>query len=200
MKKTLIIGQIVILLILGVKIATIGQMFDHAGLTRKMELVRAAVASTNPQSVSAATLGEAGDDRLQKERDLFALLEKRKTELDARQESLKLEEQKLSLLKKEIQDKIDQLVIIEKRLETKLDAEKAADAKRFKDLAKIYEAAAPAKAGAMLEKLDNKTAAGIVMNMKRDKAGAILSHVNVQKVVEITKEITRNYKTVPEKQ
>jgi len=136
---------------------------------------------------------------LQKERDLYALLEKRKKELDSRQESLRLEEQKLSVLKKEIQDKIDQLGIIEKRLEVKLDAEKSADAKRFKDLAKIYESAAPAKAGAMLEKLDNKTAAGITMNMKRDKAGAVLSNVNVQKVVEITKEITKSFKAEPEK-
>ncbi len=199
MKRTLIIGQIVILLIIGVKVATIGQLFEHAGFTNKMDLVRAAVASTNPQAVISTTLGDAGENNLQKERDLYALLEKRKKELDSRQESLRLEEQKLSVLKKEIQDKIDQLGIIEKRLEVKLDAEKSADAKRFKDLAKIYESAAPAKAGAMLEKLDNKTAAGITMNMKRDKAGAVLSNVNVQKVVEITKEITKSFKAEPEK-
>ena len=199
MKRTLIIGQIVILLIIGVKVATIGQLFEHAGFTNKMDLVRAAVASTNPQAVISTTLGDAGENNLQKERDLYALLEKRKKQLDSRQESLRLEEQKLSVLKKEIQDKIDQLGIIEKRLEVKLDAEKSADAKRFKDLAKIYESAAPAKAGAMLEKLDNKTAAGITMNMKRDKAGAVLSNVNVQKVVEITKEITKSFKAEPEK-
>jgi len=199
MKRTLIIGQIVILLIIGVKVATIGQLFEHAGFTNKMDLVRAAVASTNPQAVISTTLGDAGENNLQKERDLYALLEKRKKELDSRQESLRLEEQKLSVLKKEIQDKIDQLGIIEKRLEVKLDAEKSADAKRFKDLAKIYESAAPAKAGAMLEKLDNKTAAGITMNMKRDKAGAVLSNVNVQKVVEITKEITKSFKAEPER-
>ena len=165
MKRTLIIGQIVILLIIGVKVATIGQLFEHAGFTNKMDLVRAAVASTNPQAVISTTLGDAGENNLQKERDLYALLEKRKKELDSRQESLRLEEQKLSVLKKEIQDKIDQLGIIEKRLEVKLDAEKSADAKRFKDLAKIYESAAPAKAGAMLEKLDKKSAAGITMKM-----------------------------------
>ncbi|MDI9571120.1 MAG: hypothetical protein QM278_10470 [Pseudomonadota bacterium] len=199
MKRTLIVGQIVILLILGVKIAAMSQLFDHVGLFGRLNLSPAAVAGANPQEGILAASGDGGADSLQKERDLFALLEKRKTELDARQESLRLEEQKLAALKKEIQDKIDQLGVIEKSLEAKLDAEKSADAKRFKDLAKIYEAAAPAKAGAMLEKLDNKTAAGIAMNMKRDKAGAVLSHVNVQKVVEITKEITKSFNATAEK-
>ncbi|HOF04134.1 MAG TPA: hypothetical protein PK175_10590 [Syntrophales bacterium] len=200
MKKTLIVVQIVIFLMVGVKIATIGQLFDQHPGTKRIDLVRSAVAGPNPQGIMPTTPGGALDNDLQKERDLYALLEKKRAELDARETVMKQEEQKLALLKKEIQDKIDELTLVEKRLEAKLDAEKNADIKRFKDLAKIYEAAAPAKAGAMLEKLDNKTAAGITMNMKRDKAGVILSNVNVQKVVEITKEITKNFKASPEKQ
>ena len=58
-------------------------------------------------------------------------------------------------------------------------------------MAKVYEATPAAKAGKMLEQLDIKTAAGITMNMKKDKAGAIWGYVNPQKAVEITKEITR---------
>jgi len=200
MKKSLVIGQIVIVLILGVKIATLGQLFDQTAFSKKIELVRAAVASPNPQNMMPVA-GKGGlDVELQKERELYAILEKQKMELDAKESSLKLEEQKITALKKEVQDKIDQLGAIEKRLEAKLDAEKTADTKKYKDLAKIYEAATPVKAGAMLERLDNKTAAGITMNMKRDKAGAILSNVNVKKVVEITNEITKGFKAVPEKQ
>ena len=200
MKKTLIVVQIVIFLILSIKILTIVQFFDQNLGTKQIALIRSAVASPNPQGMMAATGGGFLDNDLQKERDLYSLLEKKRAALDAREAAMKQEEQKLTALKKEIQDKIDQLAAMEKRLEAKLDAEKNADAKRFKDLAKIYEAAAPAKAGAMLEKLDTRTAAGITMNMKRDKAGVILSTVNVQKVVEITKEITKNFKAAPEKQ
>jgi len=60
----------------------------------------------------------------------------------------------------------------------------------------VYESTPPAKAGSMLEKLDTKTAAGISMNMKRDKAGAIWGHISPQKAVEITREITRSQNTV----
>jgi flagellar motility protein MotE (MotC chaperone) len=198
MKKTLIALQVVIFLMVGIKIAAVGQLFDWNAGMRGITLVRPAVAGPNPQGIRPST-GGVLDNGLQKERDLYAILEKKRAELDTREAAMNQEEQKLAALKKEIQDRIDQLALIEKRLETKLDAEKSADAKRFKDLAKIYEAAAPAKAGAMLERLDTKTAAGITLNMKRDKAGVILSNVNVQKVVEITKEITQNLKGSPEK-
>jgi flagellar motility protein MotE (MotC chaperone) len=46
----------------------------------------------------------------------------------------------------------------------------------------------------MLEKLDVKTAAGITMNMKRDKAGIIWGYLSPQKAIEITREITHKEK------
>lgn len=58
-------------------------------------------------------------------------------------------------------------------------------------MAKVYESTPPAKAGPMMEKLDTKTAAGITMNMKKDKAGALWAYLTPAKAVEITKEITR---------
>jgi flagellar motility protein MotE (MotC chaperone) len=94
-------------------------------------------------------------------------------------------------LRKEITEKITLLKGQQEKLTAILDANQAADIKRYKEMAKVYEAAPPAKAGAMLEKLDTKTAAGITMNMKKDKAGAIWGYISAQKAVEITKEITR---------
>jgi flagellar motility protein MotE (MotC chaperone) len=72
-----------------------------------------------------------------------------------------------------------------------LDAAQNTEVKRYKEMAKVYEATPAAKAGSMLEKLDVKTAAGITMNMKKDKAGAVWGYISPQKAVEITKEITR---------
>jgi flagellar motility protein MotE (MotC chaperone) len=43
----------------------------------------------------------------------------------------------------------------------------------------------------MLEKLEVKTAAGITINMKRDRAGLIWGFLAPQKAVEITNEITK---------
>jgi flagellar motility protein MotE (MotC chaperone) len=95
-------------------------------------------------------------------------------------------------------EKIDTLQHLQKQLTTVLDADTEENIKKLKNLAKVYEAAPPAKAGSMLEKLDIKTAAGITMNMKRDKAGIVWGYIDTKKAVEITKEITRTGRTLPE--
>ena len=59
----------------------------------------------------------------------------------------------------------------------------------------MYEAAPPQKVAAMLDKLEVKTAAGITINMKRERAGLIWGFLNPQKAVEITNEITRKSRT-----
>ena len=148
-----------------------------------------AIAQTTTQT-AAKPVRDVMDDGLQKDRDLLALLQKKQQELDAREISVKAEEQKLSALKKEVTDKIDTLKALETQLSPKLDTEKTAEGKRLKDLAKVYEAAPPQKAAAMLEKLEVRTAAGITINMKRDRAGLVWGYLSPQKAVQITHEIT----------
>ncbi len=131
------------------------------------------------------------DDDLQKERELLTMLQKKQKDLEARENALKAEEQKIAALKKEVIEKIDALKALETQLNAKLDTEKTQDEKRFKELAKVYEATPPQKAAAMLEKLDVRTAAGITINMKRDRAGLIWGFLAPQKAVEITNEITK---------
>ena len=138
------------------------------------------------------------DEDLTKQRDLVAALLAKKIELDNRENNLRSEEQRLLALRKEITEKITLLKGQQEKLTTILDANQAAEIKRYKEMAKVYEAAPPVKAGAMMEKLDTKTAAGITMNMKKDKAGAVWGYISAQKAVEITKEITRAGKQLQE--
>ena len=104
--------------------------------------------------------------------------------------AIKEEEKKLQALKGEIVAKIDTLKGLEDKLSGMLDTVKSAEDKRLKDLATVFEATAPAQAGPMLEKMDKKLAAGIIMNMKSKKAGAIWGHISAQRAAEIAKEIT----------
>jgi flagellar motility protein MotE (MotC chaperone) len=192
MKKILIVAQILIVGMVIVKLLAAGQLFFDKDVHKKdLSFVGQAMAQLTTSGNSPEKLKDIFDDKLQKERDLYGALEKRKTELDARENAMRTEAQNLQVLKKEITDKIDALKALEKQLDGKLDTQNAVDIKKYKDLAKIYESAAPAKAGAMMEKLDIKTAAGITMSMKKDRAGAVLSNMNLQKAVEITKEITQ---------
>ena len=131
------------------------------------------------------------DDAVTTDRALLYSIQKRQNELNQKEEALKKEAERLAVLRKEISDKIEILKQAESRMNAVLDAEKGAEGKRLKDLARVYEAMPPAKAGTMLAKLDVKTAAGITINMKRDRAGAVWGHLDPQRAVEITNEITR---------
>ena len=140
---------------------------------------------------AAKEVRDVTEDPLQKERDLFDFLQKKQKALDTRENLVKAEEQKIVALKKEIVEKIDALKSLESQLSSRLDADKSNDIKRLKELAKVYEATPPQKAAAMLEKLEVRTAAGITINMKRDRAGLIWGYLTPQKAVAITNEITR---------
>jgi flagellar motility protein MotE (MotC chaperone) len=199
MKKILIVAQILIIGMVVLKLLAAGQhYFDKDANKKDMSFVGQAMAQLTTSGNSPEKLKHIFDDRLQKERDLYGALEKRKVDLDSRENAIRTEAQNLQVLKKEITDKIDALKALEKQLDGKLDTQNTVDIKKYKDLAKIYESAAPAKAGAMMEKLDIKTAAGITMSMKKDRAGAVLSNMNLQKAVEITKEITQLTKVTQE--
>jgi len=191
-KRLIVTCQIVIVILFIIKISFLTEATQNTSVLSTFSLGPPGHASAQtPMNVSTKSPRDVTDDGLQKERDLLSLLQQKQKELDAKESSLKSEEQKILALKKEIMEKIDVLKLLEARLSPKLDTEKANDAKRFKELAKVYEAAPPQKAAAMLEKLEVKTAAGITINMKRERAGLIWGYLSPQKAVDITNEITR---------
>lgn len=199
MKRLVIAGQIIVAAFILTKFLFLaeGVMYRYFLHTPDLYHPGQAIAQT-PAREQAVSEKDPSGDGFKKERELLALLQKRQKELDLRESAVKADEQKLAAVKKEIMDKIETLKALDAQLSAKLEIEKTNDAKRLKDLAKVFEAIPPQKAAAMLEKLDIKTAAGITINMKRDRAGLIWGHLNPQKGVEITREITKSAKTQPE--
>lgn len=226
MKKSIIIVEIILLILVLAKLASVFGLLGKNDTSPSTSLAPvqamaepadtkaaaapdaarapAAAAVSAPDAASAGSTATAKKDKdpldedLSKQRDLAAALLTKKAELDKRENALRLEEQRLLGLRKEITEKIAILKSHEEKLTAMLDASQAADIKKYKEMAKVYEAAPPAKAGAMMERLDIKTAAGITMNMKKDKAGAIWGYISPQKAVEITREITRAGKHLQE--
>ena len=199
MKRTLVAIQVGIAVILIVKVLSLGGILNNRNTSLESFLsVKKAMAAAPEKNLSPPPVKDITDDGLQKERELIKALEVKQTDLESRESAIKAEETRLAALKKEIMEKIEALQNLQKQLATNLGADSEETVKKYKNLAKVYEAAPPAKAGSMLEKLDIKTAAGIIMNMKRDKAGIIWGFVDTQKAVEITKEITRTAKVLPE--
>jgi len=200
MKKMIIGIQILILVLILIKAASvIGLIKKTDFLSATSLMTRQALAESTVASPAAGKIpsvlrqpvNETAADDLTTVRDLATALAAKKSELDKRESNLRAEEQRLLALKKEITDKIVLLKSQEEKLTSALENHKADDLKRYKDMAKVYESAPPAKAGKMLEQLDIKTAAGITMNMKKDKAGAVWGYITPQKAAAITKEITQ---------
>ena len=187
----IIVCEILILFVFLAKIAMVVGIIKNPETSDGILSVNKAVADTPVAVESAPTVRDVTEDRLSGERKLLASLLEKQKKLDNRGNLLESEEKRLKSLRSEILSKIDSLGEIEGRLTALLEMIKEMNSQKYKDLAKIYEAAPPAQAGFMLEKLDRKTAAAIIMNMKSKKAGAILGHMAPAKSVDITREITR---------
>lgn len=186
MKKLIIACNIVILFIVLIKIASVTSLLT----------VNKAGAESPVTTGFGPPVKDVCEDSLSGERKLLSsLLEKQKA-LDDRENFLQSEERRLNLLRDEILSKIDSLQELEKKLTALLEMVEEKNNKKYRNMAKVYASTPPARAGSMLEKLDTKTAAAIIMNMKSKSAGAILGHVNPARSVEITREITAQVKSV----
>lgn len=213
MKKIIVVAQIFIAVLILVKVASVfgilqkGDYFAEVTTIATQALAQPKAQETSVvklqsetaagKSVSSAAAAkslpvakDAMEDILAQQRDLAQALGAKKLELDNRENALKADEQRLIALRKDITEKIAILKTQEEKLAVQMDSAREDNIKRYKEMAKVYENTPPAKAGPMMEKLDTKTAAGITMNMKKDKAGALWAYISPQKAVDITKEIT----------
>jgi flagellar motility protein MotE (MotC chaperone) len=197
MKKYIIILNVAIILFVVVKVMTLGgvlQASSAANTSTALEKRPATESSTKAAKAVIPVAVDGMDDSLAKPRDILTALEAKKKELEEKEQFLKSEEQRILVLKREILEKVELLRVEQEKMDAMTKNVQTVENKKYKDLAKVFDATPAAKAGAMLEHLDVKTAAGITMNMKRDKAGLIWGFLSPQKAVEITREITRTSK------
>lgn len=181
---------LILVIFLMAKVFFLVDVFNQKFENKQLLSPNEAEAETPAKGTPSPTPEKAPLDLLAGERTLMGQLMAKKKEFEERESQLKLEEQRIFSIKKEIEGKIEILKAQEDKFKSIIDQIAAFEAKAIKDLAKVYETTPPAKAGPMLEKLDVKTAALITMNMKRDKAGALWGHISPQKAADITKEIT----------
>jgi len=183
MKKVIAVCGILIIAIFLSKVFVVAGFFSKVNASGDMTIINRALA--DPSINTRLPVRDILDDALLNERKLMDQLQERQKQLEVRENLLRSEETRLEALKKEIVAKIDSL----KSMEDKLSAPLASEDKKFRELAKVYETAPPAQVGSILEKMDRKTAAAIVMNMNNKKAGAVWGHISPAKAVEIAKEI-----------
>lgn len=117
-------------------------------------------------------------------------LRERQKQLDNREQALKEDERKIEVLKKEVVEKIEALRALEEKMSPALDAKKAEKDKKYRALAKMYEATPNEKAAIIFEKMDRKMAAEIMLRMNSKKAGAVWAEIDHNIGVDIVREVT----------
>ena len=192
MKKIIITIEILVVFLFIAKILAIGEIVMKSEISDYLLWsVKPALADSSSQTNVGSPAKDVSVDALAAERSLMSTLEDRRRQLENRENLIKFEEKKINSLRNEIVARIEMIRGREERMTTPQESIRAEDITRFRELAKVYEATPPDKVGALLNKMDSKTAAGIIMQMNVKKAGAVWGELDPEKAVEITKAIAR---------
>jgi len=123
------------------------------------------------------------------------LLEKKEQGLKEKEMLLKKREERLLPLKKEIDDKLEELNELQTRLTAfarqLADREKALTDSKIGHLVNLYTAMEPAKAAAIMDKLNVDTVVRILRHMKGKSAGKILSMMNPELGATISEKLSQ---------
>lgn len=184
MKKLILLCKILVIIVLMTKLVSLGGLMGGIDVAGTYLSVEEALADARDDRRGRLMPRDVTEDILAKERELLKLLAAREQTLKKREDSVVAEEQRLNVLKEEILLQID-------LLSSMIESIRVIDDKHYTDLAKVYESTPPAQAGAMLERLEKRTAAAIIMRMRSKQAGEIWGHINPDRAAEITREIAK---------
>lgn len=123
--------------------------------------------------------------------------QKTHTELAQKEEALKQEEERLTALRKDVDERIDKYTKILSRIEEALKTLETAKNERMEHLVKSYEAMPNEEAAARLSALDESTAVKIILKMKSKKAGAVMASMDPGRAAAITEAILNTTKKFP---
>lgn len=154
-----------------------------------------------------AEKGEAEEDSGKKEapppdpKIEFEGLEDKKKLIQEQEEQLRLEQERLDALKKEIEEKIEKLSGLNRQIEeslAKLKREetenerlkRVAEEKKMAQLVKVFSSMKPKKAGEIVNNMDLEVAKKMFLKMKGERAGQILSYVNSDRAAKISEKLT----------
>jgi flagellar motility protein MotE (MotC chaperone) len=206
--RSIIIGLVLTkIFIAGVYLVAALKPIHLARLTSGIAVAQAeppATPQATPQTgaPSAATPGAAApaDGPLLQPKDIQAVmdsLEKKRRELQEKEADLKQEQARLESLKLDIEDKIQTLSKVQKKIEDDLNRKqmlatqaekkmKAEEEKHIKQLVKVYTSMKPKTAAAIVDKLDLNIVFQVFRAMKGEQVGKILTYVDRNRAATIS--------------
>lgn len=140
-------------------------------------------------------------------REILDMFDLRKRDLDRREEAVRQSEERLMIVRSEIEQLLARNEALEKRMQNARakQQEAATDAKspqvkalqdrerqaldQKSQLAKMYESMAPEEAAARLERMPERKAVEILRLVKGKTAGSILAQVKVERAAKLTEQL-----------
>lgn len=136
-------------------------------------------------------------------REVLEMLDQRKRDLDRREEVIRQNEERLMIVRGQVEELLEQNEALEKRIQsarakeerpaaqsTKIQADKDRGAQDQRtQLAKIFESMPSEDAAARLERMPDRKAIEILRMVKSKTAGAILSQVKADRAAKLTEQL-----------
>jgi flagellar motility protein MotE (MotC chaperone) len=130
-------------------------------------------------------------------REVLEMLDQRKRDLDRREQSIRQNEERLMIVRGQVEELLDQNEALEKKIQTKVPAQQAklqAEKERLAQdqrtqLAKIFESMPSEDAASRLERMPDRKAIEILKLVKAKTAGAILAQVKADRAAKLTEQL-----------
>jgi flagellar motility protein MotE (MotC chaperone) len=129
--------------------------------------------------------------------DMIAFIEKKQKEIKEKETSLLKEEERLKILRKDLDERIEKYTNLLNQIETVLKKLEQAQDEKIEHVVKAYEVMPPEEAATRLAALPEITAIKIIKKMKPKKAGIIMAYMDPQKVASLTEGLTKFEKNFP---
>jgi flagellar motility protein MotE (MotC chaperone) len=134
-----------------------------------------------PKSAAPAAPGKAQS---------AADLQQQADQIHKQQEELKEEQKQLEKLKKDVQEKLDKLIALQKQVMQAQGRKKSDKSSQVQGLAKIYSTMKPKQAAVLMGSLDDNLVKSIISTMTPDKAASILALMDVKKAAKISEALS----------
>ncbi|MDX2469935.1 MAG: hypothetical protein QNL04_05090 [SAR324 cluster bacterium] len=125
------------------------------------------------------------------EMKVLIALKIREEKLRKREEEFRSKTQELKLLSQQIEQKLDQMRVLQANIEKRRKERKEMDAKDISRMVKYYETMGSDNTAAFFNQMDRVTATHLIMRMNPRKASAVMQLLEPKVAVEITERVTR---------
>ena len=129
--------------------------------------------------------------------DMIAFIEKKQKEIKEKETFLLKEEERLKILRKDLDERIEKYTNLLNQIETVLKKLEQIQDEKIEHVVKAYEVMPPEEAATRLAALPETTAVKIIKKMKPKKAGIIMAYMDPQKVASLTEGLTKFEKNFP---